>query len=1007
MSSSVLLLLVPVGLLLFLLGSAYLGIRHVSIFAAAPVFAAYIVAGLVIVGGVTSRPLTYVRLHGVELDLVDGRGEARWVPVGGRAFGAEDGRPDAVIVPGYPAEAFLLGIEDGQLVLRPGAGFRPGLMARSGGEIVATEGGLPRLLRLVPGDTIMVDGGAVAGGEGGPDLLGGHLEWGGEGRLGRRASLRWEAEEGFAGRSVQEVRVRRYGEAGGGSLMLGGGVEDAIFIGGLAAGTARLRWDGGGEIIVEDVGEGARGWGLPRRLDVREGASIELGGGRRPGSGKLAVAEVGESEILLRWEAIGRTEWILPNRETTVPFVSWKLALFERQAWARRVYPLSEAAGVPSRVSSSIVYGASGRRDGASLLLLERGVSVKRDGAFVAGPVGRSAITSGGGLDFLELSMDGGLLPELADGGKALVPRDVRRRASFAGVSVVELGGELGVKIRYHEPKIVALDGRLLRGGRMDYGKLSVNDPMNFSSGRHKIQFSELGAWFAEASVAMDLKEREIHVEDDLGFGAVPYGERFIVGRDARLEIEVARSGFPLREVVALAAGAMFFLLLGRFFFCDIAGSIVAFAAAYLASFRLVLGVGLERSYPFVEAPLQTGIVLAMFAPLVLAALFVIARTLWRAGDRSLVRRLAGGISYGWLVALVVAMVLVRLGFVFGGAKESVQFMGHRLALSLISVPGFLVIFALAWCRLERGRKGEGELQGREIMFFCAFLLGVYLPAQGIIAALASDLGLVLFAMPVALVMVALALEVGWGALRLAGRSRWWRIVGATALALPLAGMALLFARPTAVVAMVPGVGERLNMEGDILTDSTLLRLLQFVDTSALVDMGTDLTERIAQDHAFTRNYAQRGLFGQGYLGVEIVPAKRETGLNDNVFSVLVLAQFGGIGGAALVLVYLGVAGVGAIVGAAAGKRAELGFARRLAVVAALSIAGVSLYMMAANFGLLPFTGRNMYWLGLNSIGDILEGGLLMGMIVLGIEGVRVGDDVGKTGKVPVVTDRN
>jgi hypothetical protein len=1005
MSSSALLLLVPVGLLLFLLGSAYLGMRHVRIFAAAPVVAAYIVAGLMIVGGVTSRPLTYVRLHGVELDLVDGRGEARWVPVGGRAFGMEGGRPDAVIVPGYPAEAFLLGMEDGQLVLRPGAGFRPGLMARLEGEILATEGGLPRLLRLVPGDMIVVDGGAVAGGEGGPDLLGGRLGWGGEGRLGRRASLSWEADESVAGR-VQEVWVRRYGEGGGGSIMLGGGVEDAIYIGGLASGAARVRWDGGGEIIVEDVGEGAGDRGLPRWLDVSEGASIELGGGQRPGSGILEVAEVRESEVLLRWEAVGRTEWILPNRETTVPFVSWRLALFERQPWSRRVYPLSEAAGVPSRVSSSVVYGASGRGDGASLLLLDRGVSVRREGAFLAGPAGRSAITGGGSLDFLELSIDGGLLPELADGGKAVVPRDVRRRASFAEVSVVELGGELGVKIRYHEPKIVALDGRLLRGGRMDYGRLSVNDPMNFSSERHKIQFPELGAWFAEASVAMDLGEREVHVEDDLGYGVVPYGERFIVGRDARLEIDVARSGFPLKEVVALAVGALLFLLLGQFFFCDIAGSIVAFAAAYLASFRLVLGVGLERSYPFVEAPLQTGIVLAMSAPLVLAALFGIARTLLRAGDRSQVLRLARGVSYGWLIALVVAMVLLRLGFVFTGAKESVQLMGHRLALSLISVPGFLVIFALAWCRLECGRKSDGELPSKEIVLFCAFLMGVYFPAQGIIAALVSDLGLVLFAVPVALVMVALALEVGLGALRLAGRSRWWRIVVALPLALPLVGMVLLFARPTAVVAMVPGVGERLEMEENIVTDSTLLRLLQFVDTNALVNMGTDLTERIAQDHAFTSNYAQRGLFGQGYLGVEIVPAKRETGLNDNVFSVLVLAQFGGIGGAALVLVYLGVAGAGALVGAAASRRAELGFAGRLAVVAALSIAGVSLYMMAANFGLLPFTGRNMYWLGLNSIGDILEGGLLMGMIVLGIEGVRGGDDVGMTGEVLVATDR-
>ena len=127
------------------------------------------------------------------------------------------------------------------------------------------------------------------------------------------------------------------------------------------------------------------------------------------------------------------------------------------------------------------------------------------------------------------------------------------------------------------------------------------------------------------------------------------------------------------------------------------------------------------------------------------------------------------------------------------------------------------------------------------------------------------------------------------------------------------------------------------------------------------------------------RNYAHRGLAGEGYLGVEVGTAKRETALNDNVFAVYGLAQFGVIGALALVAAYGSVMLSGCVFGGGCA------FGRHLALMAALALGLTSLYMMGANTGLLPFTGRNMYLLGLNSLGDVAETAVLTLLIVLGL----------------------
>jgi hypothetical protein len=191
-----------------------------------------------------------------------------------------------------------------------------------------------------------------------------------------------------------------------------------------------------------------------------------------------------------------------------------------------------------------------------------------------------------------------------------------------------------------------------------------------------------------------------------------------------------------------------------------------------------------------------------------------------------------------------------------------------------------------------------------------------------------------------------------------------------------------------------------------VVRERKLLRLLQYLDPARLPGIGTRDAEGVAQHLAVMDAYAQRGVFGEGFMAVPVVPAFRQTALNDNAAAVYVFGQFGLLGALAMILAYgtvlvpvlppsrapirapapapadpldrpvpVGPIGAGGAAAAAAGSAA---------LVAALVFAGGSLYILAANAQLLPFTGRNLYLLGLNGLSDVYEGGLLLALVAWG-----------------------
>jgi hypothetical protein len=260
---------------------------------------------------------------------------------------------------------------------------------------------------------------------------------------------------------------------------------------------------------------------------------------------------------------------------------------------------------------------------------------------------------------------------------------------------------------------------------------------------------------------------------------------------------------------------------------------------------------------------------------------------------------------------------------------------------------------------------------------------------QAVSALLTSDLGMFLYFIPGTLLLAAVGLcTVVSGilsTLRLSPAERkswraWLAVPAGLGMLLPLLGMTLVFLAPQWTLNRWPGLATELTSNEQIVTDSTLLRVLQFADEDYLINVGTDTAERIAQDHAIMDSYARRGLLGEGYLQVGVLPAKAVTALNDNVSAVYIFAQFGVVGAVAVTLAYLGMMLSG--LGSCTSRNTLTAW---LSVLSGMSIAAVSIYMMLANRGHLPFTGRNMNFLGLNSWGDVAESLVVAGFIVLGL----------------------
>jgi len=140
--------------------------------------------------------------------------------------------------------------------------------------------------------------------------------------------------------------------------------------------------------------------------------------------------------------------------------------------------------------------------------------------------------------------------------------------------------------------------------------------------------------------------------------------------------------------------------------------------------------------------------------------------------------------------------------------------------------------------------------------------------------------------------------------------------------------------------------------------------------------------------------YAAAGPLGVG-LGQAVVGGRgvaEPVSYAENTFSVFVLAEHGAVGGLLVLSLYLlliGAVGVLAMSGAAQ-TSASYRASRALFLVAALIVAVPASYVALSNLGVVPITGQNMPFLGLNAWSDVAICAGVIGILITGaIRGVE------------------
>jgi cell division protein FtsW (lipid II flippase) len=163
---------------------------------------------------------------------------------------------------------------------------------------------------------------------------------------------------------------------------------------------------------------------------------------------------------------------------------------------------------------------------------------------------------------------------------------------------------------------------------------------------------------------------------------------------------------------------------------------------------------------------------------------------------------------------------------------------------------------------------------------------------------------------------------------------------------------------------------------------STHPELLERVLVSAAPSPGREEILRSLEQAWGGRAYAASGTFGEGLAGPTVIGRGVPVPISyaENTFSVYVLSEHGLLGGIAVLLLYVWIAVAVAIYAWRVARDAERDkdpdhgrddSALPLVVGGALMLTIPAAYVAASNLGIVPLTGQNMPFLGLNAWSDV------------------------------------
>ncbi len=209
-----------------------------------------------------------------------------------------------------------------------------------------------------------------------------------------------------------------------------------------------------------------------------------------------------------------------------------------------------------------------------------------------------------------------------------------------------------------------------------------------------------------------------------------------------------------------------------------------------------------------------------------------------------------------------------------------------------------------------------------------------------------------------------------------------WLLPPAFALALALSFQ--LPVLPSATFGAGPAVHDETaerELDRQMHKTQNILRIWYSVRPDDVGDFATSSAQNLGAAMAHLHDYGAcpdsqwpACLAGHGYLAIPRPTVLAPYQLNDNVTAIHLIAPFGRLGAAAFLLL-LGAAALlytRNTIGTGAAPPAYAGIA------ALWTVFGAALYMILANLEVLPFTGKNVYFLAASSGSDLLEGAILI-----------------------------
>jgi hypothetical protein len=327
--------------------------------------------------------------------------------------------------------------------------------------------------------------------------------------------------------------------------------------------------------------------------------------------------------------------------------------------------------------------------------------------------------------------------------------------------------------------------------------------------------------------------------------------------------------------------------------------------------------------------------------------------------------RLCGG--------FVLIVVLARILAALGGFKERLA----GIPISLVYLPLALAGLA-AFIYATRERRSAVTA-----IAFGLLLLAAFVVAPGSV----SDWGFCIFGFAAAFWVLPRGIEL-WKAKAPIAGSLWIApsaVIGLAALAICIAPL-LGSARLTGEVAHAADLSDAqaVALLGQLtIRDPNAMRVWAITDPGRIDASGADLAEQHRAWSASLTDYTG-SLEGKGLMAQSRLPAALTADhMDDNVSAVHLMAPFGRLGAAALLLLLFAQARWAAPQPAAPQPNAphDAASARgTLGLLVLWTVFAAAAYMVLDNLQLLPFTGKNIYFLSPASTGDLWEGTVMFGL---------------------------